>query len=1353
MAMRLHEVAVLLFLNVFCRQAVVLQGVRPRVEHLSPYPCSAAELEHSDPALISLNSELERAARGGSAGSDVVYMLKPGEHCVWNYSLVQDLVNLTFQGPAVINCTSGIGLAFFNVRNLQFTQLIIDSCGLEPNHVKSFLFTVKISIDYFFELSNTPDQYIGMALGECTDFHMEDCIISNTEGLGLLGINIVGHSSLENVTIEQNVPRGCFGRVNFNFTTEKVGGGALFSYHDYNASNSPLPSCLEIIDSKFLRNSYCGYGPIFESYYVFDNTHGGMTNLSVGAGGGLSFILSQFDYNVTIKVNGSTFCNNTSLYGGGAHVQLFSGVPDSHVLFDNCIFEFNGVDVSFIEYGISGSALQVFKDFIQPNFNLRRIKDNYTPSEVTVVNSVFRNNTAFVGTIEVFSLFNFVLAQHSKSEIVFENCTIECNVAILGAGLYVEEWKGNIFQLGTSLVLKDVQFNHNTIHRDVSLQSPFQSTSIVAAKTVNLTLSGNTLISHNTGTGMSASSSNIHVQGNATFFNNSGSYGGGLSLSDSSTILVSPNATLGFYQNKGFISGGAIFVNVFTTSQDCFIYFGTLCISVFSVNCPDITKLGAEVIFEGNQAPQGSMIYGSTLNSCPWSGFFREKYAPGTSNTNLLQLFYENQSNFTSPFKFDRAPNQVIAVTTPTTHMTVEFPNMEQQNSSLPISLSPGIKYRLNVTAYDGFNQAIPTVITSASLTPNTTSQVGNSNFHFLNYNVSETELLIYGDTNQSGVDVTLLTVETYTQVDLMVEITNCPDGYYIKNNSRSCICRENLVSRNFNCTEDGLILVPYGIWIGKEPDGALSFGECPLDYCNPAISILSVISTSSSLSGSGSYSYMSLYDLQCNKGYNRGGVACGGCVEGHSAVFGSNRCRKCNNNYLWLLLLFAAYGIILMLLIMFFQFTISDGFLNGVLFFSNILTVYLPYFSGSSKVSLYFVVFFWLSLKVGFETCFFDGMTTLASTFLHFVFPAYLYFLLLIIVLLSRWSTRFSRLLAASCRGFSPTKLFVTILVMTYSSLLETCIAVLSFTVLVDVDTNAKSHHWRYDPSVTYFHGYHAALGVLSLLLLAFFLIPSPFLWMFPSKVTSITLFRRFTPLYDAVWAPLKPRYRFWVSFRLILRVIPLVIINFSPIPINLLVLCLFLLVLLYLHGVLQPFQGRAQNVIDSLFQVELISIALLSLYFTILDLSQNAVISDVEAAMRSNQFISQLDEAQHGLVILAAISSYLTFVVVLVWHIFLKFPMLRKFAVWAWNAVMCKIFQLKQQKTMTITNTYSTTNEREISLSYSSTNGDKEKISEQMITSHDPKHPEVATFSELREPLLESGLAEIYEVEASAN
>lgn len=392
------------------------------------------------------------------------------------------------------------------------------------------------------------------------------------------------------------------------------------------------------------------------------------------------------------------------------------------------------------------------------------------------------------------------------------------------------------------------------------------------------------------------------------------------------------------------------------------------------------------------------------------------------------------------------------------------------------------------------------------------------------------------------------------------MDIADCPDGYFFPNESndnstdfpniyyQSCQCRANLLSRQLVCTDDGQIIVPYSLWIGRSQDSILYLGNCPLYYCKPEIVVVPVNNT---ISNPGESHF---YDMQCNHNYSRGGMACGSCLEGYSTVFGSNRCRECNNYSLLLILLFAAYGLFLIVFIMFFQFTISEGFLNGIIFFSNILSVYAPYFL-KAKLRSYFLVFYWLSLKIGFEASFFDGMTALSSIALNFIFPLYLYFLLLLIVLSSRWSSLFSRWLGS--HECSPIKLFATILIMTYSSLLETCISVLSFTGLTQVESDKTDLYWTYDVSVRNFRGSHAALGVFSIFLLLFFLIPAPYVWLFPSQVFSSTRLQKYKPLYDAVWAPLKPKFRFWVSLRLIMRIFPLTVINFAPIPINLLLLC----------------------------------------------------------------------------------------------------------------------------------------------------------------------------------------------------
>lgn len=1321
-----QAIVVLLFL--------ALVAVHAELTSLAPCPCTN---NNSCGATPTIDSALQEGLTRGD------YLLQPGEHCVRHYSLIQNLVNVSLEGPAAITCTAGNGLAFFNITNLRLAHLAVDRCGLELDHVNSFLSAVKVSIHYFFTLTNGSEQYVAMVLGNCTNFSMENSSISNTEGLGLLGINIIGQSTLDNVTIERNVPKGCFSTNSLNFTTEKVGGGAIFSYHDLKYASSDNFN-FSIAGCKFEANSYCGYGTFRASYFQVDQLVGSDARLPIGAGGGLSLILTQLEYQVNITVTDSTFVNNTALYGGGAHVEFFTGVYDSHLFFDNCMFQFNGVEDSFAadaEYSIVGSALLLIKDLAQPLFRTPKDIKNYSPSQMVVSNSMFMNNTAHTATVDFHSLYSFVLNQNIQNDVVFSNCRFEHNRAVTAPGIYMEEWKGNTLQLGSNVVLDSVTFSHNTLYDSVS-SATSQMLGVVVAKAINLTISGASLFSHNEATAVATTTTSIYIIGNVTFFNNSGPYGGGLSLSQLSTVIVGNSATLGFYNNNGALAGGAIVVDSFTSpiraGYDCFLYFGPLSLdcTVLSNNCPDITKLGAEIIFDGNVSPLGSMIYGSTLNSCPWTRSFRELYAPGQDNVGILKLLYDYSGNSTSqsPLKFDSPPEGIVAVATPTTQLTVNQSNETSGDSSTYLNMSPGISLRLNVTSRDAFQQAVPVVITSNSLTDGTHSVLGDSNFQFIGYNVSSeiVEFQIFGSPNETNIEVTLLAVASYTQKRLTVNLTACPDGYYWENSA--CVCSQNLKNNSFTCTKDGELIVPYGAWVGNDAGDVLMFGYCVISYCQPEISIVNV-ANSSIISDS------SIYDVQCNTNHNRGGVACGSCIEGYSTVLGSSRCLKCSNAYLFLLIAFAAYGVILIVGMIYLQLTISEGFLNGLLFFSNILTVYGPYLL--NEIRLPFLIFYWLSLKVGFETCLFDGMTTLSSTALNFVFPFYLYFLLLMIVLLSRWSSRFSWLL--SSHGCSPIKVFATILVMTYSSLLETCFTILAFTPLREVGTTSKtkaSYRWTYDPSIHYFQHYHAALAVFAILLLLI-LIPAPFMWMFP-RISTLARFVKFKPLYDAVWAPLKTSFRFWVSLRLILRIFPLIVINFISLPTNLLLLCLFLLTLLFVHGVVQPFHGSTQNAIDGLFQVELLGLTLLALYFTRFDLALNRNLDDVDTVIRSNRKIAETDTIQLSVVIFLVVSVYFSLVLVFLLNLMSRFPRVKHLFVRGWNYVTCKKLHLKQHHHQRLT---ASVNYPESPSSYGST-VTEEDDSNNITGFRTPVHVP-ATFSVLREPLLESsGVAEMYEV-----
>ena len=116
--------------------------------------------------------------------------------------------------------------------------------------------------------------------------------------------------------------------------------------------------------------------------------------------------------------------------------------------------------------------------------------------------------------------------------------------------------------------------------------------------------------------------------------------------------------------------------------------------------------------------------------------------------------------------------------------------------------------------------------------------------------------------------------------------------------------------------------------WVGMIQDdngtnGTVAVSEyCPLDYCKKEKSNVT----------------LSEPDTQCE--HNHSGILCGGCQPSLSLALGSERCLPCSNKYLALLIPLALAGPALVFCIKFLDVTISQGTLNGLIFYANIFVV-----------------------------------------------------------------------------------------------------------------------------------------------------------------------------------------------------------------------------------------------------------------------------------------------------------------------------------------------------------------------------------------------------------------------------
>ena len=287
--------------------------------------------------------------------------------------------------------------------------------------------------------------------------------------------------------------------------------------------------------------------------------------------------------------------------------------------------------------------------------------------------------------------------------------------------------------------------------------------------------------------------------------------------------------------------------------------------------------------------------------------------------------------------------------------------------------------------------------------------------------------------------------------------------------------------------------------------------------------------------------------DSQC--AHNRSAdLLCGACKEGYSLVLGTSRCWKCTNDYLALLIPFVAMGVALVFLLLVCKLTVATGMLSGLVFYANIVGVNRTVFLPVESTDAFSVFIAWLNLDFGIETCFYDGMDAYSKTWLQFVFPAYIWVLVGLVVLVSYFSHRFATML-----GSNPVSVLATLILISYTKILRTLIAVLYITYL-EYPTYNKGV-WLYDANIDYLEGKHIPLFIAAVLVFLFLFLPYTLLLLFGQWLQAISHLRlsslinsaRLKPFMDSYHAPYKAKHRYWPGLLLVFRFALLLVFAFK--------------------------------------------------------------------------------------------------------------------------------------------------------------------------------------------------------------
>ena len=218
--------------------------------------------------------------------------------------------------------------------------------------------------------------------------------------------------------------------------------------------------------------------------------------------------------------------------------------------------------------------------------------------------------------------------------------------------------------------------------------------------------------------------------------------------------------------------------------------------------------------------------------------------------------------------------------------------------------------------------------------------------------NLTATKMVIYGLDILSG---------WLAETDIRVRVLVCPIGFEFDNSTARCECSTDLQERGVQCNTSTLtLIVPSGLWVGPVEGSTFAVADCIQGLCEPGAASLSVRNGTID------------FNVQCKEGLNRGGVLCGSCRNGYSNVFGGIHCQRCSNRYAAILILYMLLGALIIIFLIVFRINLSSGYVNGVLFWCNIVSLYEMVLAPSQSRSGAAFLANWLTLNWGIETCMF---------------------------------------------------------------------------------------------------------------------------------------------------------------------------------------------------------------------------------------------------------------------------------------------------------------------------------------------------------------------------------------------
>lgn len=1056
-----------------------------------------------------------------------------GRYCIISNKNIT-LIGASPQGSDIICSRKGKnptqGIAFINSTVL-IEHVTFVKCGAPLNALPSDIISLFNNSLLYYSSDHAAALVFIQSLVKLSQTKM-----NSSYGFSAIGIDLLD-SMFDHIHIMFNI-------VETNSTRE-IGYGFLLHF-----ANSFKPVKVELHNS-FFDFTFLRYKPLcFNDVYAgekvtLSNSNKPLTRKRIVSTTIFTILYTEKIHRALVTIQQSYFFKNFGWYGNCLLIVHYGTHCNHSTVFSNNIFKRN-----YNQY-ISKKCRN------RAQFNLIFNSDLKTVTNISAIRPLKVQNTQFLGTKfddEVVATYNQIamyIGIYGKvtegMNIELRNVTFKHNLANgTGVCLHIE----SKFKSKVSVLMESVTVTQNR----VTSLFPFESMSgLFTMRGISCYINGSihhpSTFEDNYGIVLDAiDATNIYISGYVYFNRNKAINGPAIYIKGDSRLYFIDNVTARFEGNRAASLGGAIYaVSTMPTRNGklpCAFHF-------------DYESLhpNSSIVFLNNNAVYGGKsIYAFPIVDC----YVNNNTYLNSKNSNVLQFY-----NTYFSFRDDESVGLLLDIST----LPVNIKRIIKGSKNPTIThLYPGQATSVCLCATDQMNRQVYSSV--ELLVP---PQINNfSSDTWLLYKNKE-QVVKEGDNcteihfslNVDFVDKEYplrKSIFFYTSTtDLKIYYTlnpvyllSCPLGFSSSSNG-FCTCSKalnkfsspNSVKVHCNIERQVFTRSP-GSWVGLVTvDSKTHFAistSCPFGHCVARQNLQYFYVTNNEIYLKRTMMSKGIMSL-CHS--QRTGPLCGKCMDGLSIVFGTNSCYKCSRyvRYWLFIAIISLLGPLFVLALFILKITLTTGTINGIVFYANVLDIDLSKnlfifltreesscLSFSEKIVKGFLPL--LNFRFGFPVCFLKEMDELQKAGISIVFPFYLLIIVLLIIIVSRYSLKVAKTIR-----MSSVQVLVTVVHFSISKILLATTMAFSSTTMYTDDKHFKV--WYYDDNVLFLKDpKHLYLAAFTLVAFVVFVIPYYAFLLFTKKLSKHhprfnLLFR---PIYEAVHAPFKPGREYWFSIRMII-------------------------------------------------------------------------------------------------------------------------------------------------------------------------------------------------------------------------